>query len=1019
MDETPAIARRARLGQNPRALTTIVSVIVVALALVLVGVTAFAVLGGFSPNAKPSCQPAGTPACDVFLNFHDVALHLPLKSIQQGGLATFTATLPSGETATSYSFNFGDGSKVATGTLATVAHVFRTPGMYLVGVTALIAGQPHDNYQSLVQVAVTPSFAADTNLTLPGISGNVVSNSTPSGAGLPPTAVISLGGTVTLSATYTSAPTNPLWQEVPPKLVYPTGVALSKGGNLTATSAGGTFQFNQAGTYTLGVQGGSTDLITVNTTTPPLVYQNFSWTVFVFAPPLHAGVQGAAPPHSPHPGTIIVYEDLPGGARTEDPAIAYDTGSYEAIANVYQPLITYNGTQNGPTPDVFVPAIATCVPGPNSQSCAKLYGGNTLYDATTQSYTFVISSAPHFYDPRTGGSWGVYPSDVVFSVARTLGFGVQPCVGCNNGWILSQALLGPGNFLWDSLHGPYNNTPLDVLNSMSVNDSTCTSLTGAMTNDHGCVTFHANGHGQPWPYFLELVADQLGGSIVPCGWFSAVGQGAGIPYWTAGNSSGSGDHPCQMPGVGGYGLPAASIPYVGWDQWETIGSGATGKFVGSVQYNMVGSGPYYSANYEVGIAYELKASPAYAPNPHCTWTGCYPQSGKYANTVQVTWESDITEGEQALATGVADFAAVPSTDLSFLIQLINKGQVNAESTPTLNVGFEPFNLNFNVGTATQYTTQPITIPNDFFSHLGVRQFLVHTYPYQTVQTTINTRDGITLGFLYGGAIPQFMANYYPKDIPWPTGDPCNTASNTSCAGYWWAQLHNASGPYFDPEISGCSSSSPCQFPVFGTTGDPTGDEILSLWTNWVATESGGAIKMNPVDVNFNTLLLLSQSSTAGSDPMPIYGLGWAPDYPDPTDYTTPLYLPNATYTGGDSVATGLYTAAYSQGSCANPSSDYNYYANNSFPEGCQAIAYKAMVKLLGTAGGTPAGPLRVLLYDIAEKIANRLALYVYTSQGNALVTASSWVNLSSINLNVMLGGVGTYFWVTGNGIATG
>ena len=73
MDETPPTARRARLGQNARALTTTVSVIVVAIALVLVGVTAFAVLGGFSPSAKPSCQPAGTPACDVFLNFHDVA----------------------------------------------------------------------------------------------------------------------------------------------------------------------------------------------------------------------------------------------------------------------------------------------------------------------------------------------------------------------------------------------------------------------------------------------------------------------------------------------------------------------------------------------------------------------------------------------------------------------------------------------------------------------------------------------------------------------------------------------------------------------------------------------------------------------------------------------------------------------------------------------------------------------------------------------------------------------------------
>jgi peptide/nickel transport system substrate-binding protein len=1001
---------------NYRALTPVASVLLVAIALVLVGLTAFAVMGGFSPAAKPSCQPANTPGCDVFLNLHDVALSLPLKSIQQGGLATFTATLPTGETATQYTFNFGDGSKPVNATSGAVAHIYETPGMYLVGVTALVAGTVHDNYHSLIPVTVTPSFAADTNLTLPGISGSVVSNSTPVGGGSGATAVIPIGGTVTVSATYTNAPTNPLWQEVPPNLTLSASSIHVATSNLTATSAGGTFHFSAPGTYTIGVVGGSTNAVTVTPSTPPLVEQRFNWTVFVFTPPANAAVAGSVQPQSPHPGLIISYEDLPGGARTEDPAIAYDTGSYEAIANVYEPLIEYNGSDSGPTPSNYIPVVATCVPGPNSASCERLYGGATLYNASTGAYTFVISSSAHFYDPRTGASWGVYPSDVVFSIARTLGFAVQPCVGCNNGWILAQALLSPGNQLWDSFHGPYNNTPQDILNSMSVNDSLCQSLTGAMTSDHGCVTFYADAHNQSWPYFLELVADQLGGSIVPCGWFSASAQAAGIPFWTAGNSSGAGDHPCEMPGVGSYGVPVNQIPPMGWDQWETLGSGATQRFVGNVQYNMVGSGPYYSANYQVGTAYELKANPAYQANPNCDWAGCYPAPGSYAGEVQVTWESDITEGEQAIASGTADFAAIPSTDLSFLVQLINKGQVNAASVPTLSIGFEPFNLNINIGAATQYSTQPISIPADFFAHLGLRQFLVHTYPYQTVQTTINTRDGISLAFEYGGAIPQFMANYYPRDINWPTGDPCASTTNSSCAGYWWAQLHNVSGPYYDPEVAACSSANPCQFPLFGQTGNPTGDEVNALWANWISLESGGAIRVNPVDVNFNTILLLSESSASGSNPMPMYGLGWAPDYPDPTDYVTPLYLPNATYTGGDAVAQGLYVSQYSQSSCANPATDYNYYANASFPEACQAIAYKSMVKLLDIAGTTPAGPERVLLYDLAERIANSLALYTYTAQDNALITASSWINLSSINTNVMLGGVGVFFSLTGNGL---
>ena len=76
---------------------------------------------------------------------------------------------------------------------------------------------------------------------------------------------------------------------------------------------------------------------------------------------------------SPHPGTIMAFEDAPGGARTEDPAIAYDTVSYEPILNVYQPLITYNGSTVGPSWQAFVPSLATCVPG--SPQCQALYGG--------------------------------------------------------------------------------------------------------------------------------------------------------------------------------------------------------------------------------------------------------------------------------------------------------------------------------------------------------------------------------------------------------------------------------------------------------------------------------------------------------------------------------------------------------------------------------------------------------------------------------------------------------------------
>lgn len=1007
----------ARRIRRTRALSPLTSLILVVVILALVGVAAYGVMGGLSPAKSPTCQPANSPQCSPYLNLDDISLILPFKSIQQGGLATFTASLPSGESASSFTFNFGDGSAALHTSSPTVSHTFNQSGSFLITVTAQVSGsaQAHDNYHSVIPLAVTPSFATDPNQTLPTLSGRTLTNSSPLATGVPPSGVLPVGGSITIQATYTNAPANPLYQEVRPQLKVPTGVVVSAQNN-TTTSVSAKLTFDQPGTFLAVVVGGSTNL-TGPGATAPTAFQNYSWTVFVPPSGKSAALSSPLPPRSPHPGKLIIYENTPGGARTEDPAIAYDTASYEPIENVYQPLITYNGTATGPDPIDYVPALSTCVPGPSSSTCSALYG-DPLYHGW--NYTFVINGASRFYDPQTGASWGVYPTDVLFSIARTLGFADQPCVGCNNGWILAQSLLGKGNFSWSTIHSPYNNTPQGVFNSMSVNDSLCQSLAGAMTTDHGCVTFHAYGNNMAWPYFLELIADPLGGSIVPCGWFSANQQYAGIPFWTAGNSSGAGDHPCEMPGQGGYGVLPAQMPAAGWDVWETVGSGNTAnqRFAGNVRFSMAGTGPYYMAIYSVGISYTLQANPAYAQNPHCTWSTCYPAPGSFANQVQVTWENEIIQGEDALASGSADFGSIPSTDLSFLLQLIQQGKVTALTNPTISIGFTPFNMDINVNMANHYTTEPVNIPSDFFSYLGMRQFFAHSYPYATIEQSIWTVHGIVLAINYGGAIPQYMANYYPRDINWPHGDPCTDQTNPNCPAYWWAQMHDPTGQYYDPEVLSCSSGNPCYFPNFGNTQDPAGDQVLTLWGSAVSSASGGAISMPYVDISFVNKLINSQSATAGQNPMPMYSLGWAPDYPDPTDYVIPLYYPNATYTEGDGVAQALYTAQFGA-SCAHAATDVNFFANTSFGQDCQGTAYKAMLRLLGSAGVAPAGPQRVLLYNLAERIANQLALYVYTEQGNGLAQYASWVNINSVNINVTIGAGGAtpYFWIQGNGVA--
>lgn len=1005
-----------RLGQE-RAVSPVSSVIIVVIVLALIGVVAYGVMGGFSNPPGTTCAPITAAACGALLDLHDLSLIVPYQSVQVGSPVPVTASLPVGETTSTYSYNFGDGSPVSPVSNTTYTHTYAVPGVYLISVQATVNAHVHDNARSLIQLKVTPSFAASSNDTLPAITGGIAGNSTAVVSGPSPTGVLQAGQQVTLQASYTNSPTNPLWRSVPL-----TFSKLSSGETLvtnhsSAISANETVQFSAPGSYVVNAIGGSTNA--TNASETPLAYQNFTWSIFVAAGGVHAGVAGLTIPRSPHPGTIISYEDAPGGARTEDPALAYDTVSYEPIANVYQPLISYNGTNVGPNAGAYIPVLATCVPG--SAQCQQQWG-STLVNGT--NYTFVVNGASQFYDAKTGKSWGVYPTDVVFSIARTLGFSTLPAVGSNNGWILAQSLLSPGNVLWDSIHASYNNTPLRVFDSMTINESGGVCPATAMTQQHGCVTFHADGGNRAWPYFLELLADPLGGSIVPCGWYSAQSQSAGIPYWTFGNSSGAGDHPCAVPGTPGWGVDPTLMPATGWDQWETIGSGSTGRYQGNVNYNMVGTGPYYLSQYSVGLSYTLSANPSYTPNPACTWSTCWPKAGTYANTVEVTWETSPTPGEQALAAGVADFATVPTNDLSLVLQLISEGKMNAISAPTLSIGFAAYDLTFDVAKAQSFTPNPISVQGDFFSFLGMRQLFSRAYPYTTIQNTINTKDGIQLAFNYGGAIPQFMGNYYPGNISWPSQDPAlacagSLAGTQSCPNWWWGQMHQSSSPYFDPEVASCSSANPCQLPLFGITGNPTQDIVNNLWAQQIAQITGNAIQVSPVDISFVNLLI-NGAAPPGQNPMPVYGLGWAPDYPDPTDYVQPLYLENSTYTYGDAVAQGLYTTQFSQG-CTQPADDFSYYANLPQPvaQSCQGVAYKSMVKLMQLAGGTPAGPTRALYYNMAEHIANQLSLYAYTSQGNLFFPASAWINVNTLNTNPTLGAGGAlpYFWVGGNGVS--
>jgi peptide/nickel transport system substrate-binding protein len=986
-------------ARGSRALATVTAAVILVVVVIVAGAVVYVLGQSFHPGATTvtSCAPPSSSACRLLSDVHDVSVLAPFRTVQVGTAVPLTALLAPGESASSFTFNFGDGRNV-TGTSPTVDHAYTSPGSYLVFVQATVHGSPHDNLHSLVAIQVDQSSASSTAGDVPTVVGVSTANSTSS---VRPTGVLSPGQFLSVSASYTSAPTNPSWAEIAPKIVAP-GASATKG-NSTASSASAQATYSRAGIYTLSFVGGAQSSGTTQ-------YQNYTWTVFVSSIP--AGVSGASVRSSPHPGKIVSYELQPGGAFSLDPAIDYEVVGYEPIMNVYQTLVFYNQSQVGPYANNYVPDLATCVPG--TSQCTKLYG-NSLLSANGTDYTFVISSASSFYDPATGAHWGVYPSDVVFSLARTMGFADYPAVSINPGWIQAQSLLPNGTAGWDGgLHAPYNNTPQGILGSMLVNDSTFCPHP-AMVIDHGCVTFVVHGGGVSWPYFFELIGDPLGASIVPCGWFSAPAHGNGIPYWTLGNVTGSGDHPCGMPGTPGYGLAPASIPPTGWDGWER--AGAASPYLGDVQHDAVGSGPYYLAAYSIGASYDLKANPYYGSNPHCTWAGCLPPKGSFASEVFNTWETSAAQGEQAYASGTADFASIPSTDAGLAIQLLQQGKIGAASVPEINTNEYGFDFNTSVADTAKYTSSPVTIPSNFFDYVGLRQFFVHAWPYATVQSSVNTVDGIQYGFNIGGAIPQFMGNYYPTNISWPSGDPCTSTTNPNCAGYWWSQATTAGTPYYDPELAKCTASAPCQFPMFSFTGAPNLDDMLTFFGHSVSQLTGGRIQVSIADITATELFSVLGTYAPGTNPMPFSAQIWYADYADPVDFVGPYYYPDATYTYNMALAETMAQPAWNATASCPSSSDPMAYVHGPVGNTCQGPAYLAMLSLFYRAAHDSNPGERVLLYNLGEQIANKLAIHIDAYQGSTVSTYSTWIDASAVADDNMIF-VGDYPWwtITGNSV---
>ncbi|MCL5964064.1 MAG: ABC transporter substrate-binding protein [Candidatus Thermoplasmatota archaeon] len=879
--------------------------IVVVIILVVGGIAAYMVL--VKPSAKTSTAPGVSLAVSSTVA---AGQSLSFKAITTGTVSNVT-------------IYFGDGTS-STGTPTSGSyianHTYNNVGNYLVEAVAKGSAGSASNLASLSTITVTPgtvnaSVAAQSSepllITKGGISGQIFNVSQSISFEL-------------ASNTLSGQLTAPNWTVGYYIINYGNGHSEALSAYFNTTSGAfdknvTTYTYNAEGMYPVSLSvvtynntAYTGDIVNVKNSTgavlyqylplsymskilsTPGEYQNLTAMKTLYIKTSNETVGILSPGKVINPGVINSAEVVPGGPYSFDPAIDYETVGMEVLANTYETLIAYNGSNAGQ----FVPTVATEVPTVANGGISSNY----------LNYTFTIRSGLKFSngDPLTA-------FDVYVSMVRTLLFiGGSPGTA---GWILAQDLLPYGGFGPNGLTNSYAN------------------ITRAITYDNSTntVTFHLL---KVDPAFLDYLADPEGGSIMDYNWLAA--HGANITFTPAGFQY--------------YTTFANEVSYNTY-----------------VQTHIMGSGPYMVSTYITGESIVLVPNPYYTPIPG------YPGYNKTpTEKVYIQWIKDPSVGLLMLESGQADIVTgLPPSDYPTVQKYEAAGKVTITQFPTLSVFFNYFNWNISQSIMKKLGSS-YSVPQYYFANQYVRRAFADAYNYSEFVNYIvgNKVFGATFGFSYVGIIPKGMPGYVPPSQI-QNAPSYNLAEATA--------MMYKSGQY----------NTTVNIPYIVPSGDTLDYAMGPVWATALA-KVDPHITLSTIYLPFSEII---GYSVAGSNGLPLVSLGWAPDFPYPTDYVNAMYLQGGTYPAENGWSnTTLITAGH-------PS---------------QAAEWTNMTNLILKGDNTGNATLAISYFDQAQQIAVNLTLYVYTQQENGFWFYSSYLHGAQYEQNPMLGGGGDtlYFYLT-------
>ncbi len=400
-----------------------------------------------------------------------------------------------------------------------------------------------------------------------------------------------------------------------------------------------------------------------------------------------------------HPNTIV--DESVGVIATLDPAWGYDTGSGEAIWQIYDNLIQYDG----PSVKKFLPMLSTNVP--NAKDGTILNNGKT--------YIFHVRKGVYFHNGDI-----LTPQDVVYSLERVII--VDRSAGPS--WMLSEPILPEINGKYvDSitqwavkLAGVKSFSDLFIKGTKTPKNA---KYRQALINTFKLISkaFEIKGDDvvinlpHPYPPFLFILAHGASwSSIIDQKWAIAHGAwpGTANTWWKYHNPLREGDP----------------------------------------LYNIAnGTGPFVLERWTKGREIVFKRFNKY-------WAG--PAKIKYAIIKSV---NEFTTRKLDLVRGNADIIYVP---INYMSQLLNIPGVKViKGLPTLEVDNMSFTWNINAKGNPYIGSGKLDgngIPPDFFSNLDVRKAFEYLFPYKKYIEQVRQGQGLVIN----GVIPKGMLGYNPK-----------------------------------------------------------------------------------------------------------------------------------------------------------------------------------------------------------------------------------------------------------------